>query len=545
MNGQPESEQLQNFHERLSQWVSDQGFWFQLRYSLSGGGSRGALTFHFLRLLARVGVFVAVVAVGFWYYLANQGDTDSYRAKLNQAIRESFAAEEIQIKGFSRLQGEFSISRMALIGGEDTFFTGLEIRNLRCNMGLLDGLRKTWDPGLIEIARADISIRAGADSQTSSKAISDVLFQDTGRVKIDALQVNEMSIKWGYSERTRGQISGSKMTARRLADGWRLTFRGGTFSQNWLKRLEIEELDVVFGKQGLVFEKAIFKKGQGEVTMKDLKVKAGQRPEVSGEMSLRQFDISLLMPAALRGFVEGAITGDFKVFGSTNSSEGVGYEGNIILEGEDMIVLRDRIHLLRALSVVDAVNTYRRVDFRNGSFKIKSHAGRLTFRDVELSTSDDLMSLDGSMVVRLPTSEEALVLSDRGSYSETIFTEDELAEEVATLTLRSAAEKSGAAANLGFEKEDDVESLFERLGLNIQNRRIEELAAEKLTRSYRYAGKFTMTVKKDAFLRAPKLMEIYPASEVIGRIPIEVPLEGVLYDLTIKQADEIYKKGTR
>jgi hypothetical protein len=54
-----------------------------------------------------------------------------------------------------------------------------------------------------------------------------------------------------------------------------------------------------------------------------------------------------------------------------------------------------------------------------------------------------------------------------------------------------------------------------------------------------------MTVKKDAFARAPKLMEIYPVSEAIGRIPIEVPLEGVLYDLTINQADEIYKKGTR
>jgi hypothetical protein len=31
-----ESEQSQNFNERLSQWVANQGFWFQIRYSMTG-----------------------------------------------------------------------------------------------------------------------------------------------------------------------------------------------------------------------------------------------------------------------------------------------------------------------------------------------------------------------------------------------------------------------------------------------------------------------------------------------------------------------------
>ena len=39
-----ETEQLQNFNERLSQWVANQGFWFQVRYSMSGTGmERGAV----------------------------------------------------------------------------------------------------------------------------------------------------------------------------------------------------------------------------------------------------------------------------------------------------------------------------------------------------------------------------------------------------------------------------------------------------------------------------------------------------------------------
>lgn len=543
MNGQPESEQLQNFHERLNQWVSSQGFLFQLRYSLSGGGSRGALAFHFLKMLARVGIFVIIIAVGFWLFLFNQTRTAGYVEKLSASIKEKFSAHEIELKGFSRDQGEFYISRMAMIGGDETFFTGLELRNLKCNMGLLDSLGKNWDPGLIEINQADVSIRAGADSKETSKAIADVLFQDTGRVKITSIQVKDMSLKWGYSERTRGEIYGSKMRARKIPSGWSLSFSGGTFSQNWLKRLEIIELNVVFGPQGIVFEKALFKKGQGYVTLTDLKVKAGERPDISGKMNLRKMDISLLLPVGLRGFVEGNVSGDFKVFGSSNSSEGVGFEGDIVLEGEDTLILRDRVHLLRAFSVVDAFNNYHRVDFTNGSFNLKTHAGRLSLRNVNLKAGD-LMTLQGGMVARIPTSEETLVLRDRDEFSEAILTEEELASGVDNVTLRGAAEQTRTGRDIGFGKVDE-DSLFGRLGQTGYTRRIEEMAAERLTRSYRYEGRFNVTLKKEAFARAPQLAEAYPVSETTGRISIDVPIEGILYDLTMEQADEIYKNGTR
>lgn len=543
MNGQSESEQSQNFHERLNQWVSSQGFWFQLRYSLSGGGARGALAFHFLKMLARVAVFAVVIAVGFWFFLFSQSRTEGYVEDLKASIQETFAADEIELRGFSHEQGEFYISRMAMIGGDETFFSGMEIRNLKCDMTLLDTFAKKWDPGIIVINQADVSIRAGADSKESSEAIADVLFQKPGRAKIDSIQVKDMSLKWGYSERTRGEISGSRMRARRIENGWSLSFRGGKFSQNWLRRLEIVELDVVFGRQGIVFEKALFKKGQGYVTLTDLKIKAGERPEVSGQMNLREMDISLLLPVGLRGFVEGTVSGDFDVFGSSNSTEGIGFDGEIVLEGEDALILRDRVHLLRALSVIDALNNYHRVDFTEGSLRLKSHAGRLSFRDVDLK-ADDLMTLQGGMSIRIPTSEEALVLSDRDELSESILTDEELAGDVENFSLREAAERSGAGGQIGFGKIDE-ESLFGRLGLSDQNRRIEEEAAERLARSYRYEGMFKITLKKEAFVRAPQLAKIYPISETSGRVPIEVPINGVLYDLTLDQADDLYKQGTR
>jgi len=527
----------------LSQWVSNQGFWFQLRYSLSGSGDRGILTFHALRLLARIGVFLVILAAGAWVYLFTFTKSEGYVKGVSDSLQQKLAAQEIKLEGVSREQGEFQISRMAMLGGDDTFFTSLEARDLRCEMGLFDTFTKEWDPGMVEISRADVSLRAGADSEASANAIGDVIFQDVGRVKVDAIQVNDMSVRWGYSKRTRGEISGSKMTARRTPDGWSLTFRGGKFSQNWLKRLDIEELDVVFGAQGIVFEKAVFKKADGMVIFTNLKVESGDRPKVSGEMELRNVDLSLLFPAAVRGFVEGRISGNFDVIGSTNSSDGIGFKGVVYLDGDDAIILRDRVHLLRALSVIDAFNNYRRVNFTRGSFSVTSHAGRLEIQDVDLSAGE-LMTLKGDLVVRTPTSQEVFDLSERDDFSNLIFTDDELDVAADSFTLQEAAELAARERKIGF-KGGEEDSLFDKIGSRGQTRRLEQNAAERLTRSYRYEGKFAITLSKEAFARAPKLATNYPVSEQTGRIPLEVPIEGLLYDITINQADEIYRDGSR
>ena len=539
MNGQPESEQLQNFHERLSQWVSSQGFWFQLRYSLSGGGAKGAVAFHMFRLATRLMVFLLIAAAAGWIFLINQSNSGSHSEEVSAALKESLKAEEIELKGLVREQGEFYIGRLAMSGGEDTFFTVMEASALKCKMRLFDTFKKDWDPGAITISRLDLGLRAGADSSKAAESMADVLFQKSGKMKLSTIVVNDTSLRWGYSERTRGSILGSKMRAMKTPDGWRLRFRGGTFTQNWLKRLEIVELDVVFGREGIVFEKAVFKKDQGYVTLQNMKVKAGERPEVSGTMDLRKIDISSIVPLGVRNFVEGTISGEFKVSGSTNSVGGVGFEGDVVLAGDDLVVLRDRVHLLRALSVVDAFSNYRRLDFREGSFRIKTRAGRMEVTDVKLRAGD-LFTMQGDMTVRLPTAEESIGFQNVGDgEDDAILNDDEL-----DITLKRAAKSSGQSKGVGFAKSRN-ESLFDRLGLSIENRRLEDKAAERLARTYRYEGLFTVTLPRDAFARAPKLQEMYPGNGANGRVVMDVPLEGVLYDVTLKQANEIYEKGAR
>ena len=54
-----------------------------------------------------------------------------------------------------------------------------------------------------------------------------------------------------------------------------------------------------------------------------------------------------------------------------------------------------------------------------------------------------------------------------------------------------------------------------------------------------------ITIPGDAFERAPRLQQLYPIDANTGRMPMQVPIEGNLYELTLKQAEDIYQQGQR
>jgi hypothetical protein len=87
--------------------------------------------------------------------------------------------------------------------------------------------------------------------------------------------------------------------------------------------------------------------------------------------------------------------------------------------------------------------------------------------------------------------------------------------------------------------------LFDRMGLGVEMRRMQEQASERMSRMLRYEGMFLISLPGDAFERAPRLQELYPADSATGRVPMRVPIEGHLYELTLKQAEDIYERGQR
>lgn len=554
-----EPEQLQNFNERLSQWVANQGFWFQVRYSMSGSGMKGRAMFHLLRIGFRILIFLLLAALGTWIYLVKRTDYSSFSSKFQSELTEGLSATELEMRGFNRLQGQLEIGRLAAEGGDSTFFSALEARNIRCKMGLVDGLVGIWKPGIISISRLDIDLRAGTDDAESAQKIAEAIFRKSDKIEVGSFEVADATVRWGYSERTQGAIEGSSMKMLRTGTGWRLSFKGGTFRQNWLRNFEIVNLVVLCESGGLVFEKAEMKQRGGSLDFSGLRLIGGERPQLQGTAKIRHITLEEVMPAAFRTFLEGSISGDFNVFGSTNTSDGIGFEGEVELDGaeidekdpllKDSIVLRERIHILKALSVVDYSRNYHRIDFREGTFQMKTLRGGMELTDVKLK-AEDLFTLEGRMLVRLPTQDEIQSSMQRNKINDSsIFgSEDEAAanEELRKkendFSLRRAAQ--AARVKDGSQSADTL-SLSDKLSLNIDMRDLQNQASERMSRMLQYEGMFRITVPGDAFERAPRLQAIYPIDSATGRIPMNVPLQGNLYDLTLEQAEDIYEKGER
>lgn len=546
-----ETEQSQNFNERLSQWVANQGFWFQVRYSMAGAGMKGRAMFHLLRMLFRVLIFLVLVSVGLWVYLLKRPNSVRFNTTFHDELQSALSASELEIRGLQQMQGRLEIGRLASEGGEGTFFDSLEARNIRFKMGLFDGLVGRWETGIVSIARMEIDLRAGTDNEDAANKLAESVFRKQLKVAADSYEVADVSARWGYSERTQGSIESSTLKMNRTGTGWRLQFKGGTFRQNWLRDLEIVNLVVLAEKGGLFFEQAELKSGGGTVEFPGLRVAGGSRPQVDGIVKIRKLALEGIIPPALRSFVEGSISGDFKAFGSTNSSDGIGFEGQVVLDGNDVVSLRERIHLLKALSVVDYSRNYHRVDFREGTFQIRTQRGGMRLSGIDLK-AEDLFTMEGEVSVRLPTQEETNTALEKGTASDgtplfggqnELSLEKQLPAGESDFTLRRAAQEARRIKE-GSQSPDSL-SLFDRLGLSIEMRRLQSEASERMSRMLRYEGAVKITVPSDAFERAPRLRELYPADSVSGRIPMRVPVAGHLYELTLRQAEDIYQQGKR
>ncbi len=567
-----ESEHSQNFNERLGQWVASQGFWFQLRHSLAGGGVGGNLTLHLMRLAARLLVFLIVIAIAGGIYLDRRTKTDAFNEGIKESLKSGLNASEIEIRGLNRAKGELGINGITCKAGNGTFFSSLEARNVRCKMSFLDGLIGKWNLGTVSISRLDLNLRAGADDEESSQLLGDTLFKQLEKVDLTSLVVADATLRWGYgksispksammadpqmpmlggyeSEHTQGMISNTSLRLQRVGDEFRLSLTGGKFTQNWLQNLDILDMEVVCDRNGIRFERASFQRQQGSVNFAGLTVVGGARPQVDGTVVVRNLPIAGMLSPMARRLVQGTISGDFRVAGSTNSSEGISFEGGVSLSPPDTISLNGRLPLLQALSVVDFSRNYPRIDFNAGSFHLKVSGGGMTLTDLHLK-SEDQTTLDGTLNVRLPTYEEARSFVEKGNLGRSARLLESGGPDLEiwgdgndTFNLGQDDGESNSPDGSGVMA--DADSFPGNPVKGAGSAKAGDQSAEILTQSMIYDGQFKLTLAPDAFQRAPKLAAEYPVDPASNRIPVMVPIQGTIFEITLKQKERIYENGRR
>lgn len=542
-----DSSPQQSFQERLSHWVASQGFWFQLRYSTAAGGGLGAVGVRFLSLMLRVVLVLALVAAGGWVYLVKRTDSPQFPLVLASDLQTTLSGQNAKVTGFQQSKGQGYIHNLQVKGTADSFFDQLEAREVRFQMDVLDGVKGTWNLGPLRLTSMDMIVKAGADSdEDAAKAIGS-LFHTYQKHRFGVIEVTSANVYWGYSDKTRGSITGSRLVASKLNENtWKLEFKGGHISQNWIHGWAIDHLTVLCSRSGLQINEMVFRQGRGKLTGK-LNVTSGAKPMWDGKLQMEALPLDSALPDMFSGMLEGSITGQLTVSGSTNSQEGLYYRGDLLIEKDDQVVLRDRIPLLRALSVVDSYNSYKRVICNSGSCSFSYGAGEIALTGVDFNAGD-LMGLRGEIRMRPATEkevEEALAKTGAGRSSTQTFLSavDEEQQKIDQakgnkgITLRDAAtSRSGATGS-----EERAFSIFDQQNAAAQP--TPQSSRERTARMPRYEGKLTVTLPFDVFQRAPDLQRIYPADPAKHRVALEVPLKGNLFDLTLEQAERLYEAG--
>lgn len=534
-----EVEQTQSFNQKLSQWIASQGFWFQLRHSMSGGGGWAMTMSHLVRLGFKILIALVVASGGFGIYLVKRIGSEPFINSLNVGLEEGLKASEAKIVDFARVQGDAQIRRIGAEGGKESFFHSLDAGNVRFRMGLLSGMAGSWDAGTLVAKWMDINVKAGAETPAEAKVAGASFFHDWASFRFSSIHVDEATVRWGYSERTWGKIEKSQMTATRSGDGWHLIFTGGTFSQNWLKGLEIVELKMDCTPGSVRVTKGEFKAGNGTVVLKGVQVNGSDRPELTGTVEVTKVALANFIPESAQAFVEGVISGEFQISGSTNSTEGVQFEGDVALDSANMISLRERFHLLKALSVVDLYNSYRKVDLSRGGFHLKTGGGKMELSRVDVR-SEDLMTLQGRLKATVPEEGSQPQPLGGGVFSQVPNAAEALEEEDGkkdALTL----EKAGAAA----ADKDPGMAIFNRFADNARKRESSVQQSGRNAQTIRYDGGFRISIPGDAFDSTEVLRQAYPVDPGNGRIAFDVPVQGTIYEVTGRQAEELLNLGSK
>ncbi len=542
-----EAEQTQSFNQKLSQWIASQGFWFQLRHSMSGGGGWAMTMNHLMRLGFKLLVTLAVAAGGFGIYLVKRVQYPTFQQSLNTGLASGLGATEAKVLDFSRSQGNVQIRRIGAEGGDKSFFRNLDAGNVRMKMGLLDGLAGPWEAGTLQAKWMEIDLKAGADSAEQAEALGEAFFREWNGFRFSSIEVDETTLRWGFSQRTQGRIEQSYMVATRVSDGWRLVFKGGTLSQNWLKKLEIVEMTVECDSTGMKILKGEFKCGGGDVQFREVAVTGGEKPAVSGTIEVSKVELAAFLPETARPFAEGVISGNFELTGSTNSVDGLQLEGDVTLGGGNYIAVREKLHLFSALSLLDIDNSYHRVPFDRGSFHLKTGGGAMELSRVDIKAGE-LMTAQGKILMRFPPDSE-VVGPDGASQFPPVFNpglEPMQGSKEVDLSLEKAARAQKAEKEAAGEESKDM-AIFDR----VAQRRINDLLLQQeMTRRAQSlrcepGSGLRITIPGNAFDRSEVLRETFPVDPGNGRIAIDVPLQGTLFEITRRQAEELKKLGER
>ena len=520
-----DQQRLKDYQNRVSDWIGKQGAWFQLRYAKTVGSD--SIMRHAGGLLIRFLVLLLLVALGALFYLKRHFASDGYEDKMTSQIETVLGADEIDPSGFSRSFSSGGYHSLTVKGGDKSFFYDAVFNKLSSKFSFLTGVTKDWQPSVIRMQSADLTVKAGGFVEEMEASFASIVKSLDGG-GLTQITVNELTFDWGYSKLTYGKVSGSEAKAV-LQDGrWKVNLSGGEFQQNWLGPVSIDKAVFYVDDRGVEVESLNLLMNGGTLTL------GGQ---IKGPLNMPTFDLSgsfaslpigdllVVNNVMTRDYIEGTVSGDLVIGGSSN--RGIEMSGRVRLSATDQITMREKWALLRALSFIDVNESYLRVDLTQGGFSFSTGGGQMTISEIDLADKGRI-KFSGNLQTRLPTQREAaralgISLTDGFSNGFSLSDTDsssaqKLEDDRMSLDSLDGEDDLNLGVGEGLEAE---EGRMKEEQLTDQER--DSLRIKSEMRTYRISGLLNVGIQAVAFDGIRTLDKKFPADESGWRwIPVKI-----------------------
>lgn len=545
-----DQQRLDEYQKRVADWIAKQGIFFQLRYAgtMGGGSVIKQLGVLFLRVLV---VLLLCLGVAF-FSLNHYFGGDDYRGEVTAALGEVLGASSIEAKKFERARGVSTFQDLVIEGGEESFFYQAEINRLAAASSFLTGITSKWAPEQVRMKSAYFELKAGGDQEEMENSFASII-ASMSEGNLESIEIDELSCEWGYSKITYGKLEKAKFRASRDQGVWEISLEGGRFSQNWLKNLDIKEAKLLCDSDGIRVEKLLLSKNGGEMELAGSIMGPAARPKFDLKGSFQSLPILSLvrLPGIdVREFMSGSISGDLKISGSTDYR--IVMEADVELRGNDVVTLREKWDLLRAISVLDVDRTYRRVDFEEGMFSFKTGGGEMEVNGIDLK-SGSLAALKGGFKTHLPSQKEAaealeIVLTEgigSGSF-ESDSTDTSAAKDLEDerMSLKTAAGLLQEEENYLNLDNSGLAGLSEAQRGVMTPQQIDDMRMKDEMNVYRARGDLSLGVAAIAFAEYDNLIKMFPV-DALGWRWVPFKIKNTFSRVSADVAKEVLEEARR
>ena len=521
MENPVDQQRLNEYQSKVSDWIGRQGVLFQFRYARTVGTV--SLGRHLSGLITKLVLSLIVIGICGFFVLTRHFKSSGYEEKVAGQVADALGASEVEVTGFSRNVGKGDFQFLELEGGDESFFYEAKFEKLSGMFSFLTGVIDSWRPSAISMKKADLKLRAGGSEDEMRLGVSSIIESLKGE-GVSQIEINDCSFSWGYSKLTFGAVRNSNFRAVLQEGTWEVKLSGGSFQQNWLGPLEIESADLRIDGSGIKVDSLKLGVDGGSANLKG---------GVSGPINMPTFDLmgvftSLPIEKLInikgvntREYIEGRISGDLAIGGSSNRR--VELSGQVKLNENDRVTIRERWSLLRALSILDNERTYLRIDFNQGAFSFSTGGGGMEVSGIDLTAGDQARLL-GGFKTRLPTQAEAadtlgIKLTNNFSLDST---DSSAAQELENDRMRIDSRDDELGFGVDIErsvKDGKLEVAEAQLGVA----ELEALRMRQEMEIHRITGDLILAVPATSFDSSKALLKIYPKDDQGWRwIPVEL-----------------------